>query len=196
MGHDLLKDSQRDHGAVKAIQSRKLTFIGPVKLIQNGRYAVIARKPVFREIDGKEKFWGFTIAVILIEDILPEKMGLLEQQGLYIRLEGDDPDAEENPILFESKGWNERHAVKIMIEVPNGKWALKINTPPIFNRYYAVFRIIILILSFFVSAFIFVLQYRMQSRQQEILSLNEKLSKLTFEDDLTGVENRRADAGT
>jgi len=192
IGHDLLKDNRRDNGAVKAIQSRELTFIGPVKLIQNGKYAVIARKPVFREIDGKEKFWGFTIAVIIVEDILPEKVGLLEQQGLSIRLEGDDPDVEKNPVLFESRGWNESHAVKIMIEVPNGKWVLKLNSPPIFNRYYAVFRIIILLFSFFVSAFIFVQQYRMRSRQLEILSLNEKLSKLTFEDDLSGVGNRRA----
>jgi len=192
IGHDLLKDRLRDQGAVKAIQSRELTFIGPVKLIQNGKYGVIARKPIFRRHQGGEAFWGFTIAVILVEDIFPEKMGLLEQQGLYIKLEGDDPDADSDPVLFISEGWDDTDAVKMEIKVPNGTWTLKLNHPPIENRYYAIFRIIIIFFSLAVSGYIFVQQYRMRSGQQEIINLNEKLTELTFADELTGVGNRRA----
>lgn len=192
MGHDLLKDVQRDHGAVKAIQNRALTFIGPVKLIQNGQYAVIARKPVFQRRQDEQIFWGFTIAIILVEDLLPEKIQLLERQGLYIKLEGDDPDADVDPVFFVSEGWNDAHAVKIKIEVPNGKWTLKLNHPPVTNRYYAIFRFILILFSLAVSAYIFVQQYRMRSGQLKIINLNEKLVELTFTDELTGAGNRRA----
>ena len=192
MGHSLLSDSRRDEGAKKAIESRALTFVGPIKLIQNGKYAVTARKPILRNIEGQEKFWGFAIALILVEDILPEKINIMESQGIGVHLEGDNPDVEENPIFFKSENWEEPYAVKIPIEVPNGKWILKLSHPPIANEYYNVFRIITVLVSVIFFLYIFVQQYNMRTRQQEIVALNNKLTELTFEDELTGVGNRRS----
>lgn len=50
--------------------------------------------------------------------------------------------------------------------------------------------IALILFSLTVSAYIFVQQYRMRSGQREIITLNEKLAKLTFTDELTGVGNR------
>ncbi|WDP90241.1 MAG: sensor domain-containing diguanylate cyclase [Desulfobacter sp.] len=192
LGHDLLTDSRRDAGALKTIDSRELTFVGPVKLIQNGKYAVIARKPVFRGIEGGESFWGFTIALILVEDILPDQITLLEAQGNGIRLEGDDPDAQTNLPFYESQGWKDTDFITVPIEVPNGRWTLKLRHPPIVNEYYAVFRLIIILGAVLASLSVFVQQSQMRSRQVEIETLNGKLTQMTYEDELTGAGNRRA----
>eukprot|EP00928_Gymnodinium_smaydae_P085547 TRINITY_DN6903_c0_g1_i1.p1 TRINITY_DN6903_c0_g1~~TRINITY_DN6903_c0_g1_i1.p1 ORF type:complete len:445 (+),score=48.76 TRINITY_DN6903_c0_g1_i1:142-1335(+) len=47
IGHDLFFDKNRRDGALKAIRSREITFVGPVTLIQNQKSAIIARFPVF-----------------------------------------------------------------------------------------------------------------------------------------------------
>eukprot|EP00928_Gymnodinium_smaydae_P050775 TRINITY_DN3433_c0_g1_i3.p1 TRINITY_DN3433_c0_g1~~TRINITY_DN3433_c0_g1_i3.p1 ORF type:complete len:439 (+),score=45.48 TRINITY_DN3433_c0_g1_i3:53-1318(+) len=47
IGHDLFFDENRRDGALKAITSRQVTFVGPVTLIQNQKSAIIARFPVF-----------------------------------------------------------------------------------------------------------------------------------------------------
>ena len=82
MGHDLLKDKRRDDGALLAIEKRDTTFVGPIKLIQNGKYALIARKPAFQIVDGEEKFWGFSTVLIYVEGIMKS----LEWLGNVLRI--------------------------------------------------------------------------------------------------------------
>lgn len=192
IGHNLLKDEKRNKGALKAIQSRKLTFIGPVKLIQNGKYAVIARKPIFIEKYGAENFWGFTIALLHVDDILPDSISLLEQKGVFLQLEGDNPDTKETSILFKSKNWNGDDYISIKIEVPNGEWILKMNHTPLPTTHHNIFRIIIFLTASAFVSYIFIQQYRMHLRRKEIILLNKKLTNLSLEDELTGVGNRRA----
>lgn len=192
IGHDLLHDSQRANGALKAVASRKITVSGPVKLIQNEKYAVIFRKPVFKKIDGKEIFWGLTIAVLSVDKILPSRIRKIEEQGLYIKLEGSNPDSNKIPVFFSSAKWSDEHAVKMKIRVPNGTWTLSLGHDPIDNKYYDIARIITIFLAFSFSAFVFIQQCRMNSRQGKIAFLNEKLTELSLKDELTDIGNRRA----
>ena len=192
IGHNLLKDKHRDDGALLAIQSRELTFLGPLKLIQNGKYAVIARKPVFRIEHGKEKFWGFTIALLLVDDVLPARVCQLDQQGLYIKLEGYNPDSETASVLFTSEKWHGGNDVAMRIEVPNGEWVLHLAHDPIDNKYYMLSRIVTIFFSVFFSAYVFVQQCLMSAKQDEISYLNKRLTTLSLKDELTGVGNRRA----
>lgn len=192
IGHNLLKDKHRDDGALLAIQSRQLTFVGPLRLIQNGKYAVIARKPVFRKEHGVETFWGFTIALLLVDNVLPARVCQLDQQGLYIKLEGYNPDSESASVLFASEKWHEGNDVAMRIEVPNGEWILHLGHDPIDNKYYMLSRIVTIFFSIFFSAYVFVQQCLMSAKQDEISYLNKRLTTLSLKDELTGVGNRRA----
>lgn len=192
MGHDLLSDQRRDNGALKTIESRELTYIGPVKLIQNGKYAVISRKPVFRTVDGEETFWGFTIALLLLEDIVPYDLHQLEEKGFYIRLTGEDPDAETAPVLFESKNYKKGSEQSITINVPNGRWVLTLGHPPVYNKYYNLIRLILYTAATTAAAYIFIQQYLMHHRGEVIARLNIKLQEQALQDELTGVGNRRS----
>lgn len=176
LGHDLLKDKSRDDGARKAVNSKETTFIGPVKLIQNQKYAVIARKPIFIKKSGREQFWGFTIALLLVEDILPTFIKDMEKQGTFIHLEGHDPDAEVPPVFYESPHWNDKDTVSINIKVPNGNWVLKLSHVEINNALYATIRAASYSAAILLLIFIFIQQYKMRRRQRLIFQLNQELS--------------------
>lgn len=192
IGHDLLMDKKRDDGARKAVKTKKITFVGPLKLIQNGKYAVIARNPIFRNIDGKEQFWGFSIALLLVDDILPEKMHEIERQGLFMRIVGSDPDSASPPVLYKSKGWDGKNVISMKIKVPNGIWILELEHALIYNKYYNPLRVFIFIISLTLFVYIFIQQYLVRVKQREILHLNKKLTELSLQDELTGVGNRRS----
>ena len=192
IGHDLLKDQRRDDGALKAINSKQLTFIGPVKLVQNNKFAVIARKPVFITIDGQEQFWGFTIAIILIENIIPEEIDQLKKEGIFFSLRGDDPDSKVDPEFFTSSDSLIEDELVMKISVPNGMWQLAMNHTPIYNRYYHLIRVILILFSIFFSGYIFIQQFRMRKKTLKIIELNKKLKELSLIDELTGLRNRRS----
>lgn len=185
IGHDLLKDKNRDDGARKTVTSRETTFVGPVKLIQNGKYAVIARKPVFVGSDGDDIFWGFTIALVLVEDFLLDEIAGVEKQGLNIRLQGDDPDAAVTPVFYESDDWNAANAVSMKIKVPNGEWILKISSSMGGSRHYLWARILGWALAVLVFGYVFSQQYRVQKNQLEIIKLNGQLREELRERELS-----------
>lgn len=190
-GHDLLKDERRNDGALKTIQSQELTFIGPVKLIQNGELAVIARLPIFSGEEA-DSFWGFSIALLLVGDIIPESQILLEENGIHFSLEGEDPDSEKNPVFFSTANFKDEDVILIDIAVPNGKWILKMNHDPIYNRYYGMVRLLLIVFVVLLSSYIFSQQIKVSKRSKEISELNSKLFNLSMVDELTGVGNRRA----
>lgn len=82
IGHDLLNDLNRRAAVLEAIKSRELVISGPFDLIQGGK-AIVGRFPVFLP-DGKggEKFWGLTIALIRIPDLLrASRLDELNREG-------------------------------------------------------------------------------------------------------------------
>ncbi|WP_027723125.1 diguanylate cyclase [Maridesulfovibrio zosterae] len=192
IGHDLLKDKRRNDGALKALVKKEITFVGPLKLIQNGKYAVIARKPVFRNDNGIDKFWGFSIALLLVNDILPSQLHLLEKQHILARIEGDDPDAADNPVFYQSKGWGGKDTVTMNIKVPNGDWILRLKQGETHDKYYNAVRAVLLAISLGIAIYIYIQQYSIRLKQKEILLLNKRLLEISSIDELTGVRNRRA----
>lgn len=64
IGHDLLKDRERNKEAWVAVSRRELAVAGPLELKQGG-VGAIARYPVYRILpDGRQAFWGFSIVVV------------------------------------------------------------------------------------------------------------------------------------
>lgn len=122
MGHDLLKDKRRDDGALLAIEKRDISFVGPIKLIQNNKYALIARKPIFQIMDKKEVFWGFSTVIIYVDGIMKSLEDKIKANGFEYQLEGFNPDAEKRPLFSKSENFTGKKALEFDINVPNGKW--------------------------------------------------------------------------
>lgn len=189
IGHDLLKDTHRDDGARKTIESHDISFIGPVTLIQSGKEAIICRKPIFLDGD-REMFWGFSIVVVLVEDLQIEN--ILTDDRYYYSIVGEDPDQSEAPIIYTNypekidlRDGTSSH----VIALPGTNWTMNIvlknnGTYPfihlLFNGVFMIIGVIICLSRY--------LQYHQQMR---IIGLNEELKALSEKDELTGVYNRR-----
>jgi diguanylate cyclase (GGDEF)-like protein/PAS domain S-box-containing protein len=127
IGHDLLKDRQRNKEADIAVKTRKLTLAGPFDLIQGGT-AVIGRLPVFLPgSGGQEAFWGFTTALIHINDLLSTSgLPQLGRIGYHYELAHIHPDSGARRVFARSGTEPLDDPVVRTIEVPNGKWYLSI----------------------------------------------------------------------
>jgi sensor domain CHASE-containing protein len=122
MGHDLLKDKRRDDGALLAIEKKDIIFVGPIKLIQNGKYALIARKPIFQNNKDSEKFWGFSIVILYVDSIMKSLEDKITDNGFEYQLEGFDPDSEHRPLFAKSENFKGKNTLEFEVVVPNGKW--------------------------------------------------------------------------
>ncbi|MBF9018011.1 MULTISPECIES: diguanylate cyclase [unclassified Oceanispirochaeta] len=191
LGLNLLEDSRGNEGALRAIESNELTFIGPVKLIQSGKLAVIVRKPVFMSEESGSIFWGFIIALMYLEEIIPERAISLHEQNLFFRILGDNPDNDEIPVIYESRGFYEEDCTTLKIEVPNGTWLLQMNHKPRKNPFYHLIRILLLIFSVILATYVYLQQDKIRKKAVEINNLNDRLLEISLKDELCGCWNRR-----
>lgn len=122
MGHDLLKDKRRDDGALLAIEKKGIIFVGPLKLIQNDKYALIARKPIFKESNNTEIFWGFSTVIIYVDGIMKSLEEKISNNGFEYKLEGFNPDTSGRPLFAKSENFKGKNILEFDINVPNGKW--------------------------------------------------------------------------
>lgn len=181
MGHDLLADKRRDSGALKAIKSRSITFIGPVRLIQSGQMAVIARKPVFKNIAGKEAFWGFVIVLIEVDGLIPKEMGSSSGHSVVWRLLGQDPDRNQGdarPLIAQSEdaGTVTKWDVSYNITVPNGVWQMQIASADVSNFGFAVGQSMVILLTALFATFYAIQQIKV-FRKNEMIIAEEKRAK-------------------
>ncbi len=127
IGHDLLKDPQRNRDAFIAVQTGRLTLAGPFELVQGGQ-AVAGRLPVYLpDESGHEHFWGFATALIKIPDLLATS-GLpeLARQGYHYQLAHTAAHSESSEIFARSSWLALKQPVVRSIDVPNGEWLLSI----------------------------------------------------------------------
>lgn len=181
LGHNLLEDPQRRTEALKAIRTQSLTLAGPFELHQGGQ-AVVGRLPIFLPRNsGKERFWGFTVAVIKLEKLfgqidLATIFGPEYAYCLYRR----DPDSKQKHIITASTLEPLNGVVEVNITVPNGKWILAVKPlttwgPPLpWSTWIIAFSICALI-SFMVYI---------------IVKQNKQIANLALHDSLTGLPNR------
>ncbi len=127
IGHDLLNDPRRRTEAVKAIESRTLTLAGPFELIQGGM-AVIGRLPVFIPNEaGGERFWGFTIALIHLNDLLEVgDLNRFVKRGYNYELSRIAPDSGQKTVFAGSIDTDLQDPISFEIGVPNGRWTLAV----------------------------------------------------------------------
>ena len=192
IGHNILKDDKRQAEAHSAIQERRLTLAGPFELIQGG-VAVIGRNPVFVKQDGKEVFWGFTSALIFLEDLLAEsELDDLESRGYRYCLERIHPDTGELQTIAKSENPIIAPSHSAQLQVPGSSWKLTISHPQgsSSTSLYIGYAI-----SFAVALFISLATGTVLTQPDKLRRLvkrkTKELETLAFRDALTGLSNRR-----
>ena len=192
IGHDILKDDRRKGEAADAIQDRMLTLAGPFELVQGG-IAVIGRNPVFLlQPDGSEKFWGFTSALILLEDLIGGAgLSALMSTKYAYELSRHIPDTGVKSI-FASNGHTEGVEFQsIEIAVPNGSWTLKIG---LIRNGVSTFQYLGHCAVFIVALLLAALARRIvdepETLRQKVANQTQELHRLAYFDGLTGLPNR------
>ncbi len=127
LGHNLLKDPERNTEATLALQSRKLTLAGPFELRQGGQ-GVVGRLPVFLpDANGQERFWGFATAVVKISDLLRKShLSRLVDAGYDYELAHVPPETGVREVFARSGMAPLVNPVVHAIEVPNGRWYISV----------------------------------------------------------------------
>lgn len=125
IGHDLLRDRDRNREAHMAVASRQLTVAGPVNLIQGGLGA-IGRYPVFlADPYGRESFWGFTIVLVRVPELL-NMAGIMDlsREGYRYELCRIPPNGNECEVFARNGEDRLEQPVVVPVDVPNGRWQL------------------------------------------------------------------------
>lgn len=129
IGHDLLKDRERNREAHIALAKRQMMLAGPFELIQGGLGAV-ARYPVFLPgPQGKSTFWGFAIVLLHVNELLVTAGRLeLERKGFDFQICRVMRDVEGAgcKIFARSAEGEMADPLTAMIELPNNQWQLSV----------------------------------------------------------------------
>ncbi|MBN1970803.1 MAG: CHASE domain-containing protein [Candidatus Delongbacteria bacterium] len=169
MGHNLILDQSRNSGALSTIKNRSTTIIGPINLLQNGKKALIARKPIFKE----EVFWGFCTIIINMEAIMIPELTMLKGKHILYRITGDDPDSTNKPIIETNDENNKIWVTSYNISLPNTQWSLELNYDEHYYDYMDEIHIIAHLISFLIALLACFQQYRIFEKNYEI-KINEK----------------------
>ena len=190
LGHNLLSDEARKNGALEAIKVKDIFFVGPLKLIQNDKLGVIARKPVLK--DGK--FWGFAISLMYIEDLVSDIFVALDENNYKYKLTTKNLDIPSLNVIAQSKqDWeNSKSVISYEIAVPNGVWYLNINYDKnnFINTIWIHFLLFFFALIF--SYYVFLFENKSFKQAMELKRLNTLLEKQAHTDLLTSLPNRRS----
>ena len=125
IGHDLLKDKARNKDAHLAVAKRQMSVAGPVELMQGGS-AAIARYPIFlQQTNGRSSFWGFSIALVNIPDLLAVAGEMeLERMGYDYQICRMAPGAEKCEVFAKRGGGVTENVTTVNIGLPNVNWEL------------------------------------------------------------------------
>ncbi len=192
LGHNILKDDSRRQEALLAIEERHLTLAGPFELIQGG-VAVIGRNPVFLGPPGDDAFWGFTSALIFLDDLLAvTELNQLQSKGYRYQLTRNHPDTGQPDLISASEKPVSGIQQAINIKVPNAVWTLTMSRPAPRADWMTGLAYLVSLLAGLLTAWIvsFVLQ-QPEKLKEIVRQKTAELEELAFYDHLTGLANRR-----
>ncbi|MCE2594079.1 bifunctional diguanylate cyclase/phosphodiesterase [Motilimonas cestriensis] len=191
IGHNILQQDQRKEEAQHAIQQQKLTLAGPFRLVQ-GYYAVIGRKPIFIETQGRSSFWGFASVVIPIKQLLnSDNLKILENHHIQFRLTTQRHLGEPvTQILGNTELQGDIFATTELF-IADNQWRLELAQQYPSQHLIAIkLWAIAIILSILLSFLIFNLASYPLRLAQKVEKQTKKLSRLAYFDNLTGLKNR------
>ncbi len=193
IGHNLLRDDNRRNEALLAIEQRKLTLAGPFELVQGG-VAIVGRNPVFiKDSSGNEEFWGFTSALILIDDLLKfTALNELKKNGFHYQLTARQPVSGNITQVIGEKLLDTYISTSLNIDVPNSHWTLKIGKdyPSRKNELNLQYSMVFLV-SFLMALLLFLILRQPAKLKRMVAEQTKELEKLAYYDPLTRLGNRK-----
>lgn len=180
---DLLHDASRGAYARYAMEHNLTILQGPFELEQGGS-GIAIRNPVYLEKNGKQEFWGFTIAIIRVPEIFTDSLGTLKDFGYEYRLlktiapwSGEYTDVYQSetkltdPVSYSFSACGDTWQLQVM---PSGGWGQK-SPDSIAQKVGIVILLLITGLSYAVIA---------------LEDQRRSLKRLSITDNLTDVYNR------
>jgi sensor domain CHASE-containing protein len=128
IGHDLLKDRERNLEAYAALTTRQLTLAGPFELLQGG-VGVVGRFPIFQsDRTGRSSFWGFSIVLIRVPELLAAAgMTDFEREGYRYELCRIPPNGRACVVFARNGEGALDEAVSVPINTLNARWMLSVS---------------------------------------------------------------------
>lgn len=178
VGLDLLDNNPHAPEALRAVEQRELTLAGPLKLKQGG-VGLSARLPVFLN-DARQTFWGFTIALIRIEDYVGlAQLSDLPSLGYAYRLWRHAPGDGAEQTIASGGTSSESTPITVSFRVPNNQWYLSLEPLQGWNHpwRWALEACVALLLAGFAGRFA-----HHYLRNRHILDASEQQYRLLFTD--------------
>jgi sensor domain CHASE-containing protein/HPt (histidine-containing phosphotransfer) domain-containing protein len=169
IGFDILKNKRQNKKAIFTIDSQKITFTNPITLVQNNKIAVIARKPIFKNQNDKNSFWGFSSALIYIDDIVHTYLDFAQENNMNIQVIGNNKEKE---IFNQNIEFDKKHHQIFDIIVPNGKWKLIVSSNEELKTNYFIY-----IVNVLVALLISFILYQNFLQRVVLSNQNEELKK-------------------
>lgn len=114
--------------SMTARDSRQLTLIGPLQLVQGG-LGVVGLLPIYMDDNnGDPQFWGFSFVTLRFPQALESAhLVLIGERGYAYALWRQLPGAGERQIIDTSVGTTLIDPVNAVLELPNGRWTLSVS---------------------------------------------------------------------
>ena len=191
IGHNILVDDKRRDEALLAVKERRLTLAGPFELVQGG-VAVIGRNPVFLQLGDGERFWGFTSALIYLDDLLKSTdLETLEAKGYRFVLEKQEDKTGQWRQFSRSKLEIGQTFVESIVNVPNGFWRIKLSPGVVASSWWSLLKLVIaLVVAALGTYFTYRILLEPIKLRRLVKEKTKELEYLAFHDALTGLASR------
>lgn len=185
----------------KAIETRRSVLAGPVQLVQGGT-GIINRTPVF--LSG-ERFWGMISTVIDLPRLLADVEIAGQVEGVNYWLFGDNADERLESQIVGPAFAPAASSIEVGISVPGGHWrlmAMPVGGWQELPTEVAIMRAALYALSLLLAGFTYALiagrstahelATQLGALNRDLVSTNLELHRLSRNDPLTRVPNRRS----
>lgn len=188
LGHNILKDDARKGEAIAGINANQPALAGPFQLLQGG-VGMVIRNPVFFDQDDGTAFWGFTSALIMLDNLLAQAQ--LTDAGTTTRLSRFDAYTGNWEIFHQSTNATDGPMANLTLDVLNGTWRVGVAYLPLTLWDYFPGVIATLLFSLLLYRYSLGIVRKPSQLAAAVQEKTAALQTLLYQDDISGVPNRR-----
>jgi diguanylate cyclase (GGDEF)-like protein/PAS domain S-box-containing protein len=179
LGFNPLNDPVQGIQARRAVETGQMTLAAPVNLVQGGT-GVVVRLPIFLSTGSQSEFWGFSSAILRMDQLLSQaNFSQLQTDHYAYELWSSNPDTGAKEVIASNKPEKLKNPLEKRIEVPNGQWYLAINPERGWLNPWKIASEFLL--GFLLSGLIAYLSYLMLMLQRRKLTLQDAVYEQTRE---------------